>query len=119
MAIRVYQYKNCSTCKKALAWLKQNGVEVTVVDITEKPPSKTALKKMWKTSELPLKKFFNTSGKSYREGKFGARIKDMTEVEQLEALAADGKLIKRPLLDTGDAVLVGFRAEAYEALLGE
>lgn len=115
---QIYSYAACSTCKKALRWLQENDVEVEVLPIVERPPSKTALKKLWKRSELPLKKFFNTSGKSYREGGFSERLKTMTDDEALAALAADGKLIKRPLLVDDAGVLVGFREDAYSNLLG-
>lgn len=118
MTTRIYSYAACSSCKKALRWLQENDVEVEPVPIVERPPSKTALKKFWKRSGLPLKKFFNTSGKSYREGGFGERLKTMSEDEALAALAADGKLIKRPLLVHDDGVLVGFRADDYASLLG-
>lgn len=113
MSTKVYVYSKCSTCRKALKWLDANGIEYTSVPIVEKPPSKTALKKAHKASGLELKKFFNTSGKSYREGGFSARLGDMSDDEKLTALAADGKLIKRPLLINGDQVLVGFREAEY------
>ncbi len=112
--MRIYEYANCSTCKKALKWLEAQGIEVTTVPIVDKPPSKTALKKLWKRSGLPLKRFFNTSGKSYREGGFGKKLPSMSDDEALAALAADGKLIKRPILDGGDFVLVGFKEAEYQ-----
>ena len=78
---------------------------------------KTALKKLWKTSGLPLRKLFNTSGQSYRQGGFKQKLETMSDDEALAALAADGKLIKRPLLDAGNTVLVGFKEADYEAAL--
>lgn len=113
MSIKVYAYSKCGTCRKALKWLDEHGVEYKNIPIVEKPPSKTALKKAYKASGLPLKKFFNTSGKSYREGGFSARLTEMSDDEKLAALAADGKLIKRPLLVSEDRVLVGFRETEY------
>lgn len=109
MAITVYQYPGCSTCRKALKWLDAQGIEHRAVHIVEKPPSAAKLKKLVKTSGLPLKRFFNTAGQSYRQGGFKDRLPSMTDDEKIAALAADGKLIKRPLVDAGDAVLVGFR----------
>jgi len=117
-ATRVYQYAGCSTCRKALTWLKQHGVAYESVPIVEAPPSKAELKRVWKASGLPLKKLFNTSGQSYRQGGFKDKLADMSDDECLAALAADGKLIKRPLLVAGDRVLVGFDPEAYAATLG-
>lgn len=115
--LRVYHYPQCSTCKKALKWLAAHDVNVELVHIVEYPPSKAELKDVLK-SGVPLKKLFNTSGASYREGGFGERLKTMTEAEALTALTADGKLIKRPIV-LGKAVhLVGFDETAYEKALG-
>lgn len=111
MSVTVYQYPKCSTCRKALKWLDEHGVAFETIDITEKPPSKAALKRHWKASGLPLKKFFNTAGQSYRNGGFKDRLPEMSEGDQLGALAADGKLIKRPIVIAGDTVLVGFSAD--------
>ena len=115
--ITVYQYPGCSTCKRALRWLAEQQIEVESIDITLAPPSKAKLKQAWKASGLPLKKFFNTSGVSYREGGFGKKLPTMRDDQQLAALAADGKLIKRPLLVDGATVLVGFKEDAWAAAL--
>jgi arsenate reductase len=116
--LRVYHYPQCSTCKKALKWLSTNGVEVELVDIVQHPPSKAELREVLKTAAVPLKKLFNTSGVSYREGGFGARVPTMTETEAIDALAKDGKLIKRPLVLGKGVALVGFDEAGYRAKLG-
>jgi arsenate reductase len=77
------------------------------------PPKKKELKDVLARSGLPVKKLFNTSGLSYREGGFGQRLQGMSESEALDALAADGKLIKRPLVVGEDYALVGFEEKAY------
>jgi len=116
--IVVYQYPKCGTCRKALAWLDERGIAYRSIHIVDAPPSKAALEAMWRRSGLPLRKLFNTSGQSYRDGGFGKKLAaGMTDAQALAALAADGKLIKRPLVDTGAAVLVGFDAAAYQAAL--
>jgi arsenate reductase len=114
----VYQYPKCSTCRKALRYLDEQGVAYEAIDIVEKPPSKAQLKAALETSGLPIKRFFNTSGQSYREGKFGERLPQLSDAQALDALAADGKLIKRPLVVGKGFVLVGFDAEAYQARFG-
>ena len=116
--LRVFHYPQCSTCKKALKWLGAHGVEHDLVDITLHPPSKAELRQVLKSAALPLKKLFNTSGVSYREGRFGERLATMTESEALDALAKDGKLIKRPLLVGAGVTLVGFDEQAYRKALG-
>jgi len=115
--LRVYHYPQCSTCKKALKWLTAHDVSVELVDIVKHPPSKRELREVLTSAGVPLKKLFNTSGASYREGKFGERLAAMSEAEALDALAADGKLIKRPLLLGKGVSLVGFDEAAYRAKL--
>ena len=117
MAVRVFQYPNCGSCKKALSWLDDHDVAYQSIHIVESTPTKSTLAKLWKKSGLPIKKFFNTSGKAYREGGFSARLPNMSEDDALEALASDGMLIKRPLLESDDTVLVGFKANDYESSL--
>ncbi len=115
--ISVYQYPRCSTCRKALKWLDARGIDYTATDIVASPPSRQVLEDLWRRSGLPLKRFFNTSGVSYRGGGFKDRLPTMSDADQLEALAADGKLIKRPVVDAGEAsVLVGFKEAEYEAV---
>jgi len=111
--ITVWQYPKCSTCRNALKWLTAKGVAFQPIDLVATPPSASKLRDLWKRSGLPLAKFFNTSGESYRAGGFREKLKTMSDAEALAALAADGKLIKRPLVDAGKTVLVGFDEEAY------
>jgi arsenate reductase len=110
---KVYAYAKCSTCRKALAFLQARDVAVETVDIVTTPPSKAELLRIQKLAGVPVKKLFNTSGQSYRDGRFGERLPSMSDAQAFEALAADGKLIKRPLLVGKDFALVGFDAGAY------
>jgi arsenate reductase len=117
MPVHVYQYPKCSTCRKALAWLERRGVEVTKSDLVADRIPFGKLKDLHRRSGLPIAKLFNTAGESYRAGGFKDRLETMTEREALEALAADGKLVKRPIVDLGvdlgAVVLVGFDEEAF------
>ncbi len=115
--LRVYHYPQCSTCKRALKWLAAHDVAIELVHIVEQPPTKTELREFLK-SGVPLKKLFNTSGASYRDGGFGERLKTMTEADALDALTADGKLIKRPIVLGKSVHLVGFDEGVYEEALG-
>jgi arsenate reductase len=112
-------YEGCSTCKKALAWLKKKGIEAEVRPIVEEPPTRAELGKWVPASEKPLKKWLNTSGQSYRAiGK--EAVDEMSDKEVVAALAADGKLVKRPVLvwGNGEEVLVGFDEAVWgDALL--
>jgi arsenate reductase len=113
------QYAGCSTCRKAKQWLDKHGVVYQSVPIVETPPSLAELTRLVKQSGLPIQKWFNTSGQSYRAliarvGKDG--LSKLDDAAKLKLLAADGKMIKRPVLVTGDKVLVGFDESAYRAL---
>ncbi len=112
-AVTVYQYDGCSTCRKALKWLAAEGIDARVVAIVDAPPSVATLRSAWVSSGLPLKRFFNTAGQSYRNGGFKDRLATLSDDAQLAALAADGKLIKRPLLIADTGVLVGFKAPEW------
>jgi arsenate reductase len=117
MSITVYQYPKCSTCRNALKWLASHQISVTAVDIVSSPPSAATLARLHRQSGLPLSKFFNTAGESYRAGHFKERLKTMSDAEAFRALASDGKLIKRPLVDAGGTVLIGFDAPGWTAAL--
>jgi arsenate reductase len=119
MAMTVFHYKGCGTCKKALKYLDGRGIVATRIDLVATPPDAATLRDLWTRSKKPLERFFNTSGESYRAGGFKDRLPAMTDAQKLAALAADGKLIKRPLLDLGEGrdgdglVLVGFREDEW------
>ena len=111
-------YPKCSTCRKAKKWLDEHNVEYTERHIADKKPTYDELKEWYEKSRLPLKKFFNTSGLLYKEMKLKDKLPSMSEDEQLRLLATDGMLVKRPILVSGDKVLVGFKeAEWGEIIL--
>ena len=114
----VYQYSKCGTCRKALKFLEAEGVPHDSKDIVTSPPSKSTLGKALQLSGLPVQKLFNTSGQSYRQGGFKEKLKTMSRDEALSALAADGKLIKRPLVLGDGFALVGFREDEWRDALG-
>lgn len=113
-----YHYPNCDGCRKAAKWLDANGVEVEKIHLVEQTPDRATIERLWRASGLPLKKFFNTSGGSYRALNLKDTYNDLSDDERLELLAGDGMLIKRPILDLGDAVLVGFKPDNYAAACG-
>ncbi len=114
----LYWYPGCSTCKTAKRWLESHDQTFELVHLVEATPSADTLRALWKASGEPLKRMFNTSGKSYRAGGFSAKLPDMTEQQALDALAADGMLIKRPLLSTGSKTLIGFKEPAWSEAIG-
>ena len=110
-------YPPCSTCQKAKKWLDEQHLTYTARHIRDEAPTLEELTTWHALSGLPLKKFFNTSGKLYAELGLKDKLPAMTEAEQLTLLASDGMLIKRPLLVLEDKVLVGFKAAEWEAAL--
>ena len=116
MGVLFLEYPKCSTCKKAKKWLEDNSVEFTDRHIKNENPTAEELSEWHKKSGLPLKKFFNTSGVLYKELKLKDKLPEMSEQEQLELLATDGMLVKRPLIIGDDFVLVGFKEAEWEKL---
>ena len=111
-------YPRCGTCRKAREWLDAKKLSYTFRDIVQDPPTVPELEEWQKRSELPLKRFFNTSGMSYRALGLRDKLPGTDEEAALELLASDGMLVKRPLLVTEDVVLIGFRETAWtESLL--
>lgn len=112
--ITYYAYPKCTTCRKAKKWLENNGVDYNEIHIAEHPPTKEQLTKIHKASGLELKKFFNTSGLVYRSLSLKEKLSTMSEDQQLELLASNGMLIKRPLAWDGEKVVLGFKEEDYQ-----
>ncbi len=102
-------YPKCTTCQKAKKWLDDNGIAYDLRDIKTENPTLDELTLWYEKSGLPLKKFFNTSGLLYKSMALKDKLPGMREEEMLQLLAADGMLVKRPLLIGEDFVLVGFK----------
>lgn len=113
-----YHYPKCSTCRRASRWLEERNIEFDTIHIVESPPTKSELERLWKMSGLKLKRFFNTSGGSYRSLNLKDSYDALSDDERLELLAGDGMLIKRPILATKESVVVGFKESDYEDVLG-
>lgn len=111
------EYPKCSTCKKALKWLEDNGIEFEDRDIKENNPTYEELKLWYEKSGLELKRFFNTSGLLYKSMQLKDKLPTMSEEEQLKFLATDGMLVKRPLVVTDSVILTGFREKEWEEKL--
>ena len=110
-------YPKCTTCKKAQAWLDGQGLTYDLRDIKTDNPTVEELTEWYRRSGLPLKRFFNTSGLQYKALGLKEKLPAMSEEEQLNLLATDGMLVKRPILVGDGFVLVGFREAEWEARL--
>lgn len=120
MSTKIYEFKNCDTCRKALKYLDAQKVSYESFPIVDQPPSLTELKKMLgyiKQDGGTFKNLFNTSGVQYRELNISDKIKSgMTEAEALQLLSKNGKLIKRPFLLTSNTGVVGFKEDVWNSL---
>lgn len=116
--LRFVCYPKCTTCQKAKAWLDDNGVLYELRDIKLNNPTEEELRIWHKTSGVPLKKFFNTSGLLYKSLALKDKLPTMTEDEMYALLATDGMLVKRPLLVGDDFVLVGFKEAEWAEKTG-
>lgn len=115
--VLVLSYAGCSTCKKALAWVKARGISVEVRPLVEAPPTREELAAWIPRSGRPVRRWLNTSGQSYRAlGK--DVVAALSDDDVVARLAADGKLVKRPVLVAGERVLVGFDEAAWADALG-
>lgn len=108
MTLTLYGYPNCSSCKKTEKWLKENNITYNYKHIVDETPTESELLELIEKSGLPGRKFFNTSGKVYRERKLKDVVKDATLEEMASLLASDGMLIKRPILTDNKKVTVGY-----------
>lgn len=111
--MKMYSYKGCGTCKKAIKWLDARGVEYELLAIRETPPSVNELKQAL-AAKGQVKALFNTSGMDYRSLGMKDKLPTMSDEEAVELLASNGNLIKRPFVLVGDSVLVGFKEEQWE-----
>ena len=113
MSTTILCYEKCSTCKKALKWMDEKGYAYEARPIREEHPTAEELKDWYVKSGLPLKRFFNTSGNLYKELKLKDRLPEMSEEEQIDLLASDGMLVKRPLVVMEEGVLTGFKESEW------
>ena len=110
--MKFFSYNKCGTCRKAKKILDAYKVSYDEIDITETPPPKSVLKKAIKLKGM--KKLFNTGGEQYKKLRIKDKIGDMTEVQAIELLSSNGRLVKRPIVVDGNRITVGFDEIEYK-----
>ena len=115
--MKIHTYVKCDTCRKAVKWLRANGLAFEEIPIRETPPSPNELRRMLAFYDGDLRRLFNTSGQDYRALGIKDKLADLTPDEAITMLAGNGNLIKRPFLLGGDGGLVGFREEEWAKAL--
>ena len=111
------EYPPCTTCQKARKWLDQRAVCYESRHIKLENPTYEELREWYEKSGLPLKRFFNTSGLLYKSMELKTKLPAMSEDEQLQLLASDGMLVKRPILITEKGITTGFKEAEWEKLI--
>lgn len=124
-SLTVYTYANCDTCRRAVKWLRAQGIAFTEKPIRETPPTPAELRVMLVRLGGPeaMRALFNTSGGDYRAQKLGEKLPLMGEDEAIALLAGNGNLVKRPFVLGGGAGksgvgLVGFNEAKWAEALG-
>ena len=117
MSLRVFAYKNCDTCRKALKFLAERKIAHEVVPIREQPPTVKELRAMLGHVGRDLRRLFNTSGGDYKALNMKERLPKLSVDEALVLLAGNGNLVKRPFALTASAGVIGFKPEEWERLV--
>ena len=110
-------YPKCTTCRRAKAYLETKGVAFTERNIKEENPTAEEIRAWYPKSGKDLNRFFNTSGMIYRAEGLKDKLPQLDEDEKLALLAANGMLVKRPILVTDTKVLVGFKESEWDEVL--
>jgi arsenate reductase len=115
--LTVYTYASCDTCRRAVKWLRAEGVDFVEKPIRETPPSLAELRSMLAAQSGELRRLFNTSGRDYREQKLGEKLPGLAPEAALKLLAGNGNLVKRPFALGPGVALTGFDAATWQAAL--
>lgn len=110
----LYGIKNCDTCKKARRWLEQNGIAHEFYDYRADGLTPELLKHF--ADSLGWEALLNRSSTSWRQ--LGTEQQaDLTQEKALQLMLNTPTLIKRPILDTGKKLVIGFKSGSYETEL--
>jgi Spx/MgsR family transcriptional regulator len=116
MTITIHGIKNCDTMKKAFVWLETHAVAYDFHDYKKVPPTKAQLTEWCRAAGWET--VLNRAGPTFRK----LPDADKTGLNQSKAIAlmlGNPSMIKRPILETGTALEIGFKPERYAALFGK
>lgn len=116
MAITIYGIRNCDTMKKARAWLDANGVAYQFHDYKSEGIDKTRLQAWAKA--VGWETLLNRAGTTFRKLADSDK-QGLTEAKAIALMLEQPSMIKRPVLETGGTLLVGFKPEIYKSELGK
>ena len=114
MATTIYGIKNCDTMKKAFAWLEKHGVaydfhDYKMVGVTKAQLAKWCQAAGWET-------MLNRAGTTFRKLPESDK-QNLSETKAIALMTANPSMIKRPVLEMGGTIEIGFKPERYAVLL--
>ncbi len=111
MKLNIYGIKNCNTVKKALDWLDQNQLSYTFHDYKKEPATIEKLQQ-WE-QKIDWQQLVNKRGTTWRKltEDEQSRIQDADSAN--EALLSNNSMIKRPIIEYGEEILLGFDEKEY------
>ncbi len=114
MSLKIYTYKNCGTCQKALKFLGARKIPYENIPIREQPPTKEELRQMLHHVGGEIRKLFNTSGMDYKALNLKDKLPKMTQEKAITLLASNGNLVKRPfVIASNKSGWVGFDMKVW------
>jgi len=115
MTLILHGIRNCDTMKKAWTWLDQNGVAYDFHDYKKQGIDRARLER-W-VAEAGWETLLNKAGTTFKNLP-EADKQDLTEERAIALMLAQPSMIKRPVLETEDGLLAGFKPDAYQARFG-
>ena len=112
--MKIYHNPRCTKSRQALALLEENDVKPEIILYLDKPPTKTALKKILKMLGIKPEQLLRKGEAIYKENYKG---KELTDAEWIDAMIAHPKLIERPIIVNGDKAVIGRPTENVLDLL--
>lgn len=109
-------YPKCSTCIKALKDLESHHFQLVKKHIVDETPSAQEFIQWIQQYDQGIRPFFNTAGQVYREMNLKERINQLSIEEAAQLLSSNGMLVKRPLLISGDQIIIGYKPGIYDQL---
>lgn len=113
--LHVYGIKNCNTVKKALDWLNANNIEFTFHDYKKEPAQDSKLAEWQKL--VSWESLVNKKGTTWKKLSTEQQAAVIDEKSAREALLSNNSMIKRPIIELNNDLILGFDEETYQQKL--
>jgi arsenate reductase (glutaredoxin) len=111
--VTIHGIKNCDTMKKAFVWLDDHGIAYDFHDYKKRAPTKAQLTDWCQAAGW--EKVLNRAGPTFRKLPDGSK-EDLTQAKAIALMLTNPSMIKRPVLESGASLEIGFKPERYAAL---